>query len=64
MLRKLTAIAFVFVLIAAACSSDDMAEGDHLACGLGNGQQATGEPIVIGNVTTSVPGIDFSTVRS
>ena len=94
MLRRLTAIAFVFVLVAAACGSDDdtdaddaeapaateamaddsgddmadedmtdddMADGGHLACGLGNGQQATGEPIVIGNVTTSVPGIDFST---
>ena len=98
MLRKLTAIAFVFVLFAAACGSDDdsdtadtaapaattaapaadddMADDDmsddmadeHMAmdqagdfCGLGTGEEATGEPIVIGNVTTSVPGIDFST---
>ncbi|MEP7045745.1 MAG: ABC transporter substrate-binding protein [Ilumatobacteraceae bacterium] len=30
-------------------------------CGLGNGQKATGTPIKLGNVTTSVPGIDFST---
>jgi branched-chain amino acid transport system substrate-binding protein len=29
-------------------------------CGLNNGQKATGDPILIGNVTTSVPGIDFS----
>ncbi|WP_419840881.1 ABC transporter substrate-binding protein [Candidatus Poriferisodalis sp.] len=29
-------------------------------CGLGTGEPATGEPIVIGNVTTSIPGIDFS----
>lgn len=29
-------------------------------CGLNNGQKATGNPIVVGNVTTSVPGIDFS----
>ncbi len=30
-------------------------------CGLNNGKKAEGEPIVLGNVTTSVPGIDFST---
>ena len=30
-------------------------------CGLGNGQKATGAPIKLGNVTTSVPGIDFTT---
>jgi branched-chain amino acid transport system substrate-binding protein len=30
-------------------------------CGLGNGQKATGDPVKLGNVTTSVPGIDFST---
>src|SRR3954447_15969835 len=30
-------------------------------CGLHNGQKATGNPIKLGNVTTSVPGIDFST---
>jgi branched-chain amino acid transport system substrate-binding protein len=30
-------------------------------CGLGNGQKATGAPVKLGNVTTSVPGIDFST---
>jgi branched-chain amino acid transport system substrate-binding protein len=30
-------------------------------CGLNNGKKATGEPIKLGNVTTSVPGIDFST---
>ena len=46
--------------------SDDMAD-EHMAmdqagdfCGLGTGEEATGEPIVIGNVTTSIPGIDFS----
>jgi branched-chain amino acid transport system substrate-binding protein len=40
--------------------------GDHPAtagpdCGLGNGQKATGAPIKLGNVTTSIPGIDFTT---
>ena len=30
-------------------------------CGLGNGEKATGAPIKLGNVTTSVPGIDFTT---
>lgn len=30
-------------------------------CGLNNGQKATGDPIKLGNVTTSVPGIDFTT---
>jgi branched-chain amino acid transport system substrate-binding protein len=29
-------------------------------CGLDNGEAATGDPVKIGNVTTSVPGIDFS----
>jgi branched-chain amino acid transport system substrate-binding protein len=30
-------------------------------CGLQNGQKASGSPIKLGNVTTSIPGIDFST---
>jgi len=30
-------------------------------CGLNNGQKATGDPIKLGNVTTSIPGIDFTT---
>ena len=30
-------------------------------CGLNNGKKATGDPIKLGNVTTSVNGIDFST---
>ena len=30
-------------------------------CGLANGKKATGAPIKLGNVTTSVPGIDFTT---
>ena len=30
-------------------------------CGMGTGKKATGEPIKLGNLTTSVPGIDFTT---
>jgi branched-chain amino acid transport system substrate-binding protein len=30
-------------------------------CGLANGKKATGDPIKLGNVTTSIPGIDFTT---
>jgi branched-chain amino acid transport system substrate-binding protein len=30
-------------------------------CGMNSGEKATGEPIKLGNVTTSIPGIDFST---
>jgi branched-chain amino acid transport system substrate-binding protein len=30
-------------------------------CGLDNGKPATGDPIKLGNVTTSIPGIDFTT---
>jgi branched-chain amino acid transport system substrate-binding protein len=40
------------------------ATGDFTAgpsCGLGNGKKASGNPIKLGNVTTKVPGIDFST---
>lgn len=42
----------------------EVAGGDATAgpgCGLSNGEQATGDPIVIGHVTTSIPGIDFTT---
>jgi branched-chain amino acid transport system substrate-binding protein len=45
---------------------DEGLVGDHPAtagtgCGLANGQKATGAPIKLGNVTTSIPGIDFTT---
>jgi branched-chain amino acid transport system substrate-binding protein len=51
---------------AAASSGGDGLVGDKPAtagegCGLNNGKKATGNPIKIGNVTTSVPGIDFNT---
>jgi branched-chain amino acid transport system substrate-binding protein len=40
------------------------AAGDFTAgpgCGLNNGKKASGAPVKLGNVTTKVPGIDFST---
>ena len=40
---------------------DGDAAGGGLDCGLANGEAATGDPITIGHVTTSIPGIDFST---
>jgi branched-chain amino acid transport system substrate-binding protein len=55
----------------AAPSDTTAAAGDGLVgdtpatagdkCGLGNGQKASGDPIKVGNVTTSIPGVDFST---
>jgi branched-chain amino acid transport system substrate-binding protein len=51
-------------------AADDTGDDDAAAggggtagpgCGLNNGEEATGDPITIGHVTTSIPGIDFST---
>jgi branched-chain amino acid transport system substrate-binding protein len=39
----------------------DMAATAGPGCGLDNGEVATGDPIIVGHVTTSIPGIDFST---
>jgi branched-chain amino acid transport system substrate-binding protein len=52
--------------VAAPDAGGDGLVGDKPAtagegCGLNNGKEATGDPILIGNVTTSVPGIDFTT---
>ncbi len=44
---------------AAAAASGEFTAG--AGCGLNNGKKATGTAIKLGNVTTSVPGIDFST---
>lgn len=44
---------------AAASGGGDFSGGP--GCGLNNGKKASGNPVKIGNVTTSVPGIDFST---
>ena len=29
-------------------------------CGLGNGEEATGEPLVLGGLATNIPGVDFT----
>jgi branched-chain amino acid transport system substrate-binding protein len=44
---------------AAAAPAGDFSAGP--GCGLNNGKKASGAPIKLGNVTTKVPGIDFST---
>jgi branched-chain amino acid transport system substrate-binding protein len=39
------------------------AEGaESLACGAGTGEQATGEPILLGGIATEQPGTDFSEI--
>jgi branched-chain amino acid transport system substrate-binding protein len=38
------------------------AAGPTAKCGLGNGQKATGEPIMIGALATKQPGTDFSEI--
>ena len=43
----------------AAASGGDFTGG--IGCGLNNGKKASGTAIKVGNVTTSVPGIDFTT---
>jgi branched-chain amino acid transport system substrate-binding protein len=47
-----------------ACGGDDSsstsASGGTPVCGLGNGEQATGDPIKIGAVVTNGSGVDFS----
>jgi branched-chain amino acid transport system substrate-binding protein len=43
----------------AAAAGGDFTGG--IGCGLNNGKKASGNPIKVGNVTTSIPGIDFST---
>ncbi len=39
------------------------ADGESI-CGLGNGEEATGEPIKAGAVMTSIPGIDFTDISN
>lgn len=46
---------------AAGDSAADLKATAGEGCGLNNGKKASGKPIVTGNVTTSIPGIDFST---
>jgi branched-chain amino acid transport system substrate-binding protein len=59
-----TVAAAVTTAAAGATTAKAAAAGDFTGgpgCGLNNGKKATGTPIKIGNVTTSIPGIDFST---
>ena len=39
------------------------ADGESI-CGLGTGEEATGEPILAGAVMTSIPGIDFTDISN
>jgi branched-chain amino acid transport system substrate-binding protein len=44
--------------------ADDMASGAMVIqpgdCGLNNGEEATGDPIVLGGAATNIPGVDFT----
>ena len=63
----LAAVAGLSILVA-ACGDDDgddgggggEGDGANLACGLGNGEPASGQPIKIGAIATQQPGTDFS----
>ena len=46
---------------AAAAGTNIQAEGE---CGMGTGEEATGEPIKLGGIATNVPGIDFTWITS
>jgi branched-chain amino acid transport system substrate-binding protein len=45
-----------------ATPAKQAAAGPTAKCGLGNGQKATGEPIMIGALATKQPGTDFSEI--
>ena len=49
------------VTTAAAATSSTGAYSGGVGCGLNNGKKASGNAIKLGNVTTSIPGVDFST---
>jgi branched-chain amino acid transport system substrate-binding protein len=59
-------------MLVAACGDDDddesasgggsAADTETLACGLGNGEPASGEPIPLGGIATKQPGTDFSEI--
>jgi len=66
----IAAVAGLSILVAACGDDDDddgggggetTAEGGP-ACGLGNGEQASGQPILIGGIATKQPGTDFSEI--
>jgi branched-chain amino acid transport system substrate-binding protein len=58
-------------MLVAACGGDDdddddggggEAAAETLSCGLGNGEQASGQPIKLGAIATKQPGTDFSEI--
>jgi branched-chain amino acid transport system substrate-binding protein len=61
--RRLIAIGATLALglgVSAQITPANAAAAAKMACGLGNGKKATGAPIKIGAVVTSIPGIDFT----
>jgi branched-chain amino acid transport system substrate-binding protein len=69
-LGVLAAVAASLSILVAACGDDDGDNGDGggggdgetLACGLGNGEAASGQPIKLGAIATKQPGTDFSEI--
>jgi branched-chain amino acid transport system substrate-binding protein len=60
----LVPVAMVLTACGGSASSSSSAPANAasgpIACGLGNGKQATGTPIKIGAIGTKVPGLDFT----
>jgi branched-chain amino acid transport system substrate-binding protein len=62
------------VIMAAGCGSDKSSSSSSSGgssgsttaaatgpkCGLGNGKKASGTPVIVGSITTKIPGIDFT----
>jgi branched-chain amino acid transport system substrate-binding protein len=65
---RLAALSAGAAALLAACGSSSSATpasssrpvAGPIACGLGNGNKATGQPIAIGAIGTKVPGLDFT----
>jgi branched-chain amino acid transport system substrate-binding protein len=60
-----TAVAALSILVAACGDDDDDGGGGDVSaeapqCGAGNGEPATGQPIMFGAINTKQPGTDFS----
>jgi branched-chain amino acid transport system substrate-binding protein len=64
----LIVLAGALSMLVAACGDDDDddagsgGDGGTLACGLGNGEAASGQPIKLGGIATKQPGTDFSEI--
>jgi branched-chain amino acid transport system substrate-binding protein len=69
-LGLLAAVVASLSILVAACGDDEDDGGDGggggdaetLACGLGNGEPASGQPIRLGGIATKQPGTDFSEI--